>query len=196
MEEFWRMLIRNNLTPNQFYLLYSIQESETTPLLNTSLELRILKSKGGWFLENGSLSAKAQKLIKEVDGYFKREVKRTNRLTMGSDFADKINKYNLLWPKMRLPSGKAARAAVGNLEPAFRWFFDNYKYSWETILQATSLYLDHKEAEKWEYTRNSQYFIRKQNNDKSWGSDLADYCQLIEDGGHKSAENHFSENVF
>lgn len=196
MDELWKMLIRHDLTPNQFYLLYSIREAETTPLLNTALELRVLKSKGGWFLENGSLSAKAEKLIKEVEGYFKREQKRTNKIIMGPDFSERIAKYNALWPKMRLPSGKAARAAVGNLEPAFRWFFENYNYSWEQIMVATALYLDEKEAEKWEYTRNSQYFVRKQNNDKSWGSDLADYCQLIEDGGHKSAGNHFSENVF
>jgi hypothetical protein len=37
--------------------------------------------------------------------------------------------------------------------------------------------------------------IAKQTTDKSWSSELADYCQLIEDGEEHDT-GHFSENVF
>ena len=52
------------------------------------------------------------------------------------------------------------------------------------------------EEKRWAFCRTSQYFIRKQATDKTWSSDLADYCQLIEDGGHKSQGDHFSEKVY
>ena len=55
MDEMWKMLIRYELTPNQFYLLYGIRESITTPLINTSQELRTLKN-NGWVLEDNRLS--------------------------------------------------------------------------------------------------------------------------------------------
>jgi hypothetical protein len=42
--------------------------------------------------------------------------------------------------------------------------------------------------------KNSQYFIRKQNTDKSWDSELADYCEIILQG-EQEEPNHFSDNV-
>lgn len=191
----WNTLIRNEITPNQFYLMYAIKEQETTPFINISLELKILKRKG-WITEDGKLSTKANRIVSQIDGYFKRAKKKTDLDIMGDSYNEMINKYSNLWPKMKLPSGKAARSATGNIEPAFRWFFENYKYNWEKIHKATALYLDEKEADGWNYTRNSQYFIRKQNNDKSWSSDLADYCQLIDDGGDAPKENHFKEKIY
>jgi hypothetical protein len=175
--------------------MYSIRESITTPLVNTAQEVRSLKAKG-YVLEDGKLSAKAKRVIKEVEGFFKRAKKKTSASLMGDNFKDMIKKYNDMWPKMRLPTGKAARSAIGNLEPAFRWFFENHEFTWEQIIKATAYYLDEKEADNWSYTRTSQYFIRKQNTDKTWASELADYCQLIEDGGHKDQGSHFSEKVF
>lgn len=195
MEEMWRILIRNDLTPNQFYLLYSIKESVTTPLINTSLELRQLKHKG-WILEDGKMSDRGEKLVKQISGFFRKAKKKSNKIVMGDDFEKQMDKYSLLWPKMRLPSGKAARSANSNLEPGFRWFFDNHDFTWKQILKATAYYLDQKERENWAYTCTSQYFVRKQNIDKSWKSELADFCQLVADGGDEEQGTHFKENVF
>lgn len=195
MDEMWEMLIRHELTPDQFYVMHSIREKVTTPYVNTSKEYKLLKNKG-WILENGKLTAKAQRVIKEVEGFFKRAKKKTSKAVMGNDFEDKIKAYNDEWPKMKLPSGKAARSAIRNLEGPFRWFFQNYEFTWEQVIYATKYYLDEKEKVKWEYTRTSQYFIRKQNTDKSWQSELADYCQLIEDGGHLNKDTIFTEKVF
>lgn len=193
MNEMWKMLIHHNLTPNEFYLLYSIRESTSAPLINMDLERRGLTTKG-WIL-NKELTPKAKRVIKEVESYFKRSKTKSNNLIMGDDFIQQIGKYNDLWPKMKLPTGKAARSAKGNLEPGFRWFFQTYEFGWDIIMKATNFYLDEREKENWNYTRTSQYFIRKQSTDKSWSSDLADCCQLIEDGGGKPKE-HFKEKIF
>jgi hypothetical protein len=181
MDDMWKKLIRAKLTPNQFYMLHAIREGVSTPLLNTAMEYRVLKNKN-WILEDGTLSAKATKIIKEIEAYFKRLKAKTDASIMGKDFEEKLIFYNDLWPKKKLPTGKAARSAKGNLIDPFRWFHSNYEFGWELVMKATALYLDEKEADNWNYCRTSQYFIRKQSSDKSWSSELADYCQLIEDG--------------
>ena len=196
MEEIWNILNRQQLTANQFHLLWSMREGVGTPHLNVSLELRNLNNKGGWILDNGKLSAKSLKLLKEIEGFMKVTRKKTNAVIMGKGFEGKIVAYNNLWPKMRLPSGKAAKSAISNLEPAFRWFFENHEFTWEQVMIATAYYLDDKEKNNWDYTRTSQYFIRKQLTDKSWHSELADVCQLVEDGGDAPEGAHFTEKVF
>jgi hypothetical protein len=196
MEEIWDILNRHKLTANQFHLLWSMKEALGTPHMNVSLELRNLKNKGGWILENGKPSPKALKLITEIEGFLKVRKKKTNKAIMGNDFEEKMKTYNNLWPKKRLPSGKAARSAIRNLESGFRWLFENYEITWEQIYKATNYYLDDREKVNWEYTMTSQYFVRKQRSDKSWHSELADVCQLIEDGGDAPDQGHFKEKVF
>jgi len=196
MEEIWKILNRNSLTANQFHLLWSMRESVGTPHMNISLELRNLTNKGGWLLDSGGLSAKSLKLIKEIEGFMKVTRKKTSTVIMGQGFEGQMKAYNEIWPKRRLPSGKAAKSAISNLEPAFRWFFENHDFTWEQIMAATAYYLDDRENNNWEYTRTSQYFIRKQGTDKSWQSELADLCQLIEDGGDAPDAPHFTEKVF
>lgn len=195
MDEMYKIMIRNNITPNQFYVLWSIQEGTTTPTVNLQVELRMLKRYE--FIDlNGNLTEKAKSIIRQIESYFKVRKKKTSQRIMGDDFNEMIDDYRDLFPKIKFPSGKPARSAKKNLETAFRWFFENYDYSWETILKATSAYLDEKELENWSYAQNSQYFIRKQNTDKTWGSALADYCQLIEDGGEDQQNNPFKEKVY
>ena len=115
---------------------------------------------------------------------------------MGDGFKEKIEEYNDLYPKGKFPSGKTARSAIGNLEPAFRWFFETFDYSWELIIKATNSYLDEREADNWNYSINSQYFIRKQNTDKTWKSPLADFCMYIESGGADEDKHQFKEKVY
>lgn len=195
MKEMFNILIRHNLTPNQFYYLWSIKESVTTPKINNSLEHRVLKRQG-WIDDNNKLTDKSFQILKNIEGFFKAKVKKTSDQILGNNYDAMLEKYNNLFPKRRLPSGKSARSAKGNLEPAFRWFFQNYNYDWETILKATAMYLDERELANWNFTQNSQYFVRKQNTDKTWASSLADFCMQIEDGLDTDNKNHFSEKVF
>jgi hypothetical protein len=61
-------------------------------------------------------------------------------------------------------------------------------------MKATALYVDEFETKNYLYMKNSQYFIRKQMSDKSWDSELANYCDLIINGTDDTS-SHFSENV-
>ncbi len=76
------------------------------------------------------------------------------------------------------------------------WFFENHSYDWELVFNATRLYLDQYERLGYKYMRTSQYFIRKQNADKTYDSELANYCDMILNGDTSADDNHFSEKVF
>jgi hypothetical protein len=179
MEEIFSMLIKQNMTPNTFYILYSVHSSiKPNAFVNVSLELEKLK-RDNWISDDLILSEKSVNFMKEVEGFFKKSKKKTSKLLLGSEFEENIKKYSNAFPSIKLGSGKYARSNVKNLENSFRWFFENYDYEWDTIIKATERYVREYKLSGYNYMRTSQYFIRKQNTDKTWDSDLADYCELI-----------------
>lgn len=196
--QIFNLISLQNLTPNQFYLLYCMRENVQSMGINLHQELRALNI-GGFIhqdqAENSTISEKGHLLLSEVESYFKVQKKKTSTAVMGADFTEKLLQYNELFPKMKLPSGKLARAAERNLETNFKWFFENYKYSWDIILKATATYVDEYERRNWNFMRTSMYFIKKQEKDHSITSDLADYCAMIQSGGSVDTPNHFSDKV-
>jgi hypothetical protein len=116
----------------------------------------------------------------EIDGFFKKAKKKTTKDLLGNNFTDNIQKYVEIFPNRKLSSGKYARVNPKNLENSFRWFFENYEYDWDMIFKATKKYIYDYSLKNYEYMRTSQYFIRKQNTDKTYDSELADYCNMID----------------
>lgn len=194
MNELFKIIVRNKLTPNGLYILNSMIENVSTA--NLCLEEELLKlKKDKWITNDNKITDKAKRLINEVNALFKKVKKKTNDKIMGNNYNEKIDEYNQLFPKMKLPTGKAARSSKSNLENAFRWFFQNHEYDWEIVLKATNAYLTERKLNEWKFTRNSQYFIRKQAIDKTWESSLANWCLIIEDGLDETV-NPFQEKVF
>lgn len=197
--QMFNLISLQNLTPNSFYLLYCLRESVQTPNINLHLELKNLVD--GKFIvslpspKTFSITTKGEELISEVESYFKVQKKKTTVAIMGTDFTENLIKYNELFPKLKLPSGKLARAAVKNLETNFRWFFENHDYPWNIIFKATALYVDEYGNKGWKFMRTSMYFIKKQESDKSITSDLADYCEMIITGGEIEPINYFTDKV-
>jgi len=165
------------LTPNQYYLLCCIRDSVTPLKMNMHLELRNLKH-GGWINGENKLSPQAMTMIDQLEKLFKINKRKTSSQLMTDDFKLNIVKYKEMFPNIKLPSGKAARSASGNLEKNFRWFFENYDFKWPLIFEATARYCNEHQSNNWKYMRTSQYFIRKDSL-----SDLADYCEMVATGG-------------
>lgn len=179
MQEVFNKLMRAGLTPNAFYVLYCMHyKIIPDKSVNASLEVARLKS-GNYLTENLELSGDSLKFIQEIEGYFKKSKKKTSKTLMGDEFLENIKTYNECFPATKLPSGVYARVNVKSLENAFRWFFEEFDYSWEVVIQATEKYVEEYSINRYNYMRNSQYFIRKQNTDKTWDSTLATYCDMI-----------------
>lgn len=161
-------------------------------LINAHAELRGLRA-GEWIKEDNSLTEKANILLSELSSFFLARKKKAAGDLMGNEFAENMQKYVEIFPRMKLPSGKQARVHITNLETGFRWFFEKYSYSWEVILKATNNYVTEYEKRSYEHMRTSQYFIRKQMPDKTWTSDLADYCSIVDDAPDTSGNGDFEQ---
>lgn len=185
---FFNLILKENLSPNQFYVLNCIKQKTQPVNVNLHQELRGLITEGWLRLSIKDLTVyllepKAEVLISKFSG---------NPIV--DDLTSSIIKYNGLFPKGKLPSGKLARVNPKNLETALKWFFENFDYDWNTILRATACYVDDYEKRGYLYMQTSQYFIRKQQVDRTWQSDLANWCELII-SGEDTSDNHFKENV-
>lgn len=192
IQEVFNKILKEGLTPNQFYLMYCLKNSTSPIKINAYLELRTMDD-GFW--HDSKTTEKTDLLIEEIELMFSSRYKETSAHGMGKDYLIEIQKYVELFPKRKLPSGKLARSTIRNLETNFKWFFQNYTYSWKTILDATARYVDEYENNNYLYMQTSKYFICKTQQDKSKTSELADYCELIESGGELEKDNHFKERV-
>ena len=194
MTDIFTRLIQEDLTPNTYYVLHCIREKIVPhKFVNKELECKRLQS-NLWLTENLQLTSKSLIFMEEINGYFKRTKKKTSQDLMGKDFIANIEGYVEIFPNIKLSSGKYARVNAKNLEAPFKWFFETYDYDWETILKATERYVDDYSIRRYEYMRTAQYFIRKQNIDKSFESDLATYCEILKTNPDDQ-QVYFSENV-
>jgi hypothetical protein len=194
MQELFSKILQQGLTPNAVYVLYCIKEKvKCSDSVNFSLEVVKLKS-GNYLTENLELSGNSLKFIQEIEGYFKKSKKKTSKTLMGDEFLENIKTYNECFPATKLPSGVYARVNVKSLENAFRWFFEEFDYSWDIVIQATEKYVEEYSINRYNYMRNSQYFVRKQNTDKTWDSNLATYCDMISQDDYE-APVFFKEKI-
>ena len=191
------MIVQKNITPNQFYLLHSINENTSAVGINMHVELRVLTGEK-WITELSQnkyeLAPKAVALLQQVESFFKVQKKKTSNQTLGNGYLANIEKYLLIFPKIKLPSGKPARTDKRNVEIAFKWFFENHDYSWEIIFEATQNYVAEFQKKNYMYMQTSQYFIRKQQSDKTWGSELANWCDTVNNGTLDN-DTYFHEKV-
>jgi hypothetical protein len=164
-------------------------------LINLHQELRIVKEKELWITEDNKLTPKALTLIDQLENFFKVQKKKTSAQLMGGEFGENLTRYLELFPNIKLPSGKMARSDRRNLETNFRWFFENYQYGWEILLKATEIYVNEYQRKNWLYMRTSQYFIKKQEQDKSIMSELANYCAIVQSGATDVSDHTFTEKV-
>ena len=201
--ELFNIIISKALSPNQCYVLSCIHRQITPACVNLHQELRTLIT-GEWLAETDIkgkptmvLQQKAFDLLSELENLTKSTKKTVNPIISADDYSENVKKYNEIFPKLRIPTSKMpARGAQKNLEKVFKWFFTNYEYSWDVVFKATTLYVDECERNNYNYMRTSQYFIKKQELDKTVLSKLADYCCIIESGeDYDMGQNHFSEKV-
>ncbi len=152
-----------------------------------ALEKRLLEGTE-WMVE-GKLTAKATMLLSKLD-------KKTTGDTLSNTFRDNVTRYIETFPKIKLPTGKPARSNFSEVCDAFDWFFRTYvdAYSWDIIHEATENYVAEYQKNNWMYMRTSKYFIRKQNSDKTWSSDLAEQCEMVKNGVDNDVDK-FSDRV-
>lgn len=175
-EQFYKKLQRNKLTPTSYAILYILYNKG---LLTEKQVLYVQEKIPSKFLDGITISDEGRKFVESIDAMFS-PIKKLKALDLlGDDFLNQISTYIETFPTQKLPSGKYARGDKKNIETNFMWFFQVYSYDWDTILRATSLYVNEYHAKNYLYMRTAAYFIKKQDNSQSIQSDLANYCDII-----------------
>lgn len=162
--------VKSGLPPNGFYVMYCIYNRLETKMVNKDLETQRLIN-DGWLEDDDTLSEKGILFLKNIDNI---DIKRPTLVTK-----EAIQKYNDLFPKIKLPTNKYARVNTKSLETVFKWFFKEYDYTWDEIYRATERYVTDWAQQGYKYMRTSLYFIRKQATDRSFESELATYCEML-----------------
>ena len=173
---FFNKLKKKELTVDQYHMLYRLHAK---PKLS-GVGIASLQSKlpSIYINPDCSLTIKGESLIKEVEMLYKPLVKLKNIDLLGSDYVDKIAEYLEMFPTQKLPSGKYARGNKKNIETNFMWFFQEYDYNWDSIMKATSLYINEYHVKNYLYMRTAMYFIKKLK-DGTAESELANYCDIV-----------------
>lgn len=196
MHKLFQILISQGITPDHCAVLFSIKEKITYPFLNNKDAIEWL-IKNNYITENNNvytITEHGQKLINNLNNEFVKANKKTNMQSMSNDYVSQIEIYRSIFPSGKLPSGKPARQNIKCLTDSFRWFFDNYNYTWEEIHKATKMYIDEYAMNDYNYMQTSQYFISKQDKHKVKTSSLADYCDMIKEGVVLNPK-HFNDKV-
>ena len=190
MEKIYQQLAKAGISPNQHYILWCIRAGIAPSMVNVAMEMRIM---GLDWIDGNELTGKALSLLMEIDENFKDKKSKSDVELMGENWREKIAEYRLIFQDGKLPSGKYARDTVKNMEPCFRWFFNNYEFDWDTIMKATKKYCaDHEVDNK--YQRTSKYFIVKSDGGAK-SSDLGTYCEKVITGGGEEEEPFFRTRV-
>lgn len=167
VKELFKFCSTHNLTPNEVYALYYIVNKEASIYLNVNIDAYKMSLRvKGWLDSNSELAKKSHISLFKDD----------------SISAENIEKYKVLWPAIMLPSGKNARSSSIELEGRFKWFFDNFDYSWDIIYKATLEYVKYYEERGYNFMRTSAFFIFKESTPKLRTSTLAEWCDKVTTG--------------
>jgi hypothetical protein len=195
-DDFFDLIQKSPITLNQYKRLLDFSKHDTWQYVCMVPDNQILFDEEYLFeTKQGKclITKKGEDLIKKVEKLFRTETAGSKKVD--SEFIANVDAYRQLFPAIKLPTGVYARSAMKNLEPAMIWFFENFNYTWDTVLKATKLYLNEKEMSRYQFCKNSQYFIRKENGTKQWISELANYCENILNGADENEKNFFETRV-
>ena len=192
MWELFQKIQKYKITPDQCLILFAFNEN-ITPLNCGAADLLALFEEG-YIHEDKSITPEGQKIIVTLDNYFLINKRKTDTQLLSKDGKLNISQYREIFPAIKLPSGVPARNNVKILTENFRWFFAEYDYTWEDIINAAKMYVNEYRDKEYMYMQNSQYFISKQDKHKVKTSKLADYCDMIKDGV-TTEEDYFKEKI-
>ena len=181
MMKIFNEIVKDGLSPNGLYVMMAIEHGYPMDKVNLNTEKRLLEIDG--YIKDEILTIKGRKILDKYNQRYQLQKGRTVKKITGLSEADKkhVVEYREMFPKGNLPSGYPARVNVKDLEKRFMWFLQNYDYSWETILEATRMYIEKYKAEDYKYMKTSAYFIFKSEHGETI-SQLANFCDMVTEG--------------
>ena len=186
----FKKLKKNNISYKQYIYMVMLYTKGNISEAAIQILTPVLYNK-----ELNKLTEHALATINNIETLFITPKKLKQNELMGDDYKKDISDFINSFPTTKLPNGKYARSNTKNIETNFQWFFENYEYSWETIKQATHMYVSEYRANNYLYMRTALYFIRKNDGTKTVHSDLADYCDKIKNNVSYTPQKYFKTKI-
>lgn len=192
MKELFHILKQKNLSPNGFYILYSLQSKEKLELtIPYSAEITRLKH-NGFLNENATLTDLAKLTLNEILSISvgQENVSKSITPTIDENFIDNVKRYRETFPA-GVRNGRVLRTGVAELTPRLLWFFKSYpQFSWEQVLLATEKYVE-SFGKDLTYCKSASYFIKKEDRNRNPASELATWCENLEEEESSNTEGDF-----
>jgi len=173
---FFKRLKRKNLTVQQYYILFKLYGNPKLSKIGQTTIKEKYKGILGYINNDCTLNEKGIKLIENMEVIFKTQKQLKAVDLLGDNYQEKIKEYLEIFPAGKLPNGKYARGNKKEIEENFKWFFQEYHYDWDVILEATEKYVEEFRKDNYKYMRTAMYFIRKLRSGIV-ESDMATYCE-------------------
>jgi len=194
MEEILKTLIKNGLTPDQLFCMISLREGLNYPQINYEKECQVLMNKNFTHYDEGYvLTAKGKMFLLGLDKFFR----KTKTKEPDKDFLENIKKYVDIFPIGR-QGNQPIRCSPKALSDRFQWFFSEYDYTWEEVLNATETYVKACESDSYKYIKTSKNFVKKEDTvgKRTISSILADWCEAVRnDEVVVRGSKYFGENI-
>jgi hypothetical protein len=184
--ELYDRITEAGLSPNEYFALaFVVYGFKKKTEFNLDVAMRQLRSKE--FLDKRNIPT--EKCVQY--GLFRNlKLLTPKKEPEDLEFEEKVKWYIQMFPPIRLPSGMMARQDLKLVKAKFRKFFEQYKYDWNTIFEATESYINYYAQQKYKFMRNSVYFILKDGK-----SDLALECDTVINSSKVSARNSFDQDI-
>jgi hypothetical protein len=147
-----------NLTPNEYFFL-RMSSRKRADVLNFDLE-------------------ETEKSLVDKFGSIKLAQELCNIPTSHLDVI--VEQYRAMFPKGKLPSGQNGRSSLSEVRSKMLWFFNNYQFSAEQVIEATRRYVERYKERNYQYMRNASYFIYKEDRNKIKSSLLSEECESLD----------------
>ena len=145
-------------------------------IIDPEKEVEFLK-KNSWIDSDNKLLPKSISLLNSIDELFKKNRKKVKSV-LNEQFEKNVSDFLNIFPTGKLPTGKVARTGRSELNRKLVAFvMENPQYTWDVILDAADLYVDHFRKQNYQYMKTAGNFVKKDNE-----SDLASYCDMILSG--------------
>ena len=179
MKDLFQLLKKHNLTPNGYYLLYCLDNTERIELPipdKTEMHrLHLLK----YLDDQYNITESGKMLLIDIERHFIKKGKDVVDTDTEQQFKENVKKYIHLFPG-GIVEGKALRGSLNQIIPRMAWFVKSYpEYTWDTIHLATERYID--SLDNMTYCKTAGYFIKKDDKNKATISLLADWCEAVKD---------------
>ena len=147
--------MKNQLTPNQHYILYCCKNNIKIGLLHNTSQDVLLLQKSGFLNTDYKLTDRAEKSLNNLSEIFRKKTSILSDKLMGEDYLSRISEYREFFNKTKRSTPAEIKAKFSKV------FLENTGLDWNKLLKATELYFSEERDEKYIYKASNFIMVQR-----------------------------------